>query len=181
MPVSIENNAQDYLYLNLRASGYEQQTPAPLNRQISIKRRFYDLDGVEFNATEISSGEKLIVALEISAKQRLAHAMIVDLLPAGFEIENQNLTDSYSQSDLQVAGESLSETMAELDIKHSEYRDDRFVMALNLRRGHSTVYYLVRAVTPGKYQIPPTFAEDIYRPEIRHNGAAAGFFSIVPR
>ena len=181
MPVSIENNAQDYLYLNLRASGYEQQTPAPLNRQISIKRRFYDLDGVEFNATEISSGEKLIVALEISAKQRLAHAMIVDLLPAGFEIENQNLTDSYSQSDLQVAGESLSETMAELDIKHSEYRDDRFVMALNLRRGHSTVYYLVRAVTPGKYQIPPTFAEDMYRPEIRHNGAAAGFISIVPR
>lgn len=181
LPLSIVNNGADNLYLNLRASGYERQTPAAVNRQIAIKRRFYHLDGSVFKGGELASGEKLIVALEVKAQQRLAHAMIVDLLPAGLEIENQNLTDSYAQSELEIGGVSLSETMADLDIKHSEYRDDRFVMALNLARGNSTLYYLVRAVTPGKYQIPPTFAEDMYRPEIRHNGAAAGYITIVPR
>ena len=180
-PLSIRNDSTASVYLNLRVAGYEKQIPTAVDQGLSIERRFYRLNGEPFGGDTLQSGEKLIVELEIQADQRLPHAMLVDLLPAGLEIENQNLADSYAQSDLQIAGVSLSERMDGLEIKYQEYRDDRFVMALDMSRGKSLVYYLVRAVAPGKYIIPPTFAEDMYRPEIRHNGAAAGSIEIQPR
>ncbi|WP_198528697.1 hypothetical protein, partial [Xanthomonas arboricola] len=32
------------------------------------------------------------------------------------------------------------------------------------------LYYLVRAVTPGTYTVPPSLVEDMYRPELRGVG-----------
>jgi hypothetical protein len=32
------------------------------------------------------------------------------------------------------------------------------------------VFYLVRAVTPGSYTVPPPLAEDMYRPALRGIG-----------
>jgi uncharacterized protein YfaS (alpha-2-macroglobulin family) len=32
------------------------------------------------------------------------------------------------------------------------------------------VFYLVRAVSPGTYRVPPTLVEDMYRPEVRGIG-----------
>ena len=120
--------------------------------------------------------------LTVRADRRLRHALIVDQLPAGLEIENQNLADSYDQSDLQLHGESISELMQDLEINYQEYREDSFVMALDLPAGtEQRLYYLVRAVTPGTFSIPPTFAEDMYRPQIRHQGARAGSINVTPR
>ncbi len=49
--------------------------------------------------------------------------------------------------------------------KHQEYRDDRYVAALNLD-GYGTTHllYLARAVTPGTYRVPPPQVESMYRP-----------------
>ncbi|MDO6749847.1 hypothetical protein, partial [Gilvimarinus sp. 1_MG-2023] len=55
---------------------------------------------------------------------------------------------------------------------HQEYRDDRFVAALETGDHRSArVFYLVRAVTPGKYRIPGPLLEDMYDPEARSVGA----------
>jgi uncharacterized protein YfaS (alpha-2-macroglobulin family) len=32
------------------------------------------------------------------------------------------------------------------------------------------VFYLVRAVTPGTYRVPPPLVEDMYRPDLRGVG-----------
>ena len=56
-------------------------------------------------------------------------------------------------------------------IVHEEYRDDRYAAALNLSRGdQARVFYLVRAVTPGTYTVPPPLVEDMYRPAVRGIG-----------
>ena len=60
--------------------------------------------------------------------------------------------------------------MADPNIKHREFRDDRYVAAVALGRGKVDVFYLVRVVTPGRYAVPSTVAEDMYRPEIRGVG-----------
>jgi len=60
--------------------------------------------------------------------------------------------------------------MADPNIKHREFRDDRYVAAVSLGRGKVDVFYLVRVVTPGRYAVPSTVAEDMYRPEIRGVG-----------
>ena len=43
------------------------------------------------------------------------------------------------------------------------------------------LFYLVRAVTPGKYVVPATFAEDMYRPEVRGIGKAEGEITVVDK
>ncbi len=70
--------------------------------------------------------------------------------------------------------------MLQSQIVHREYRDDRFVAALNLRKGRSShLFYLARAVTPGRYQVPPTLVEDMYQPELRAIGESGGLLEVV--
>ena len=178
----VKNLAEKDLYLNLRASGYAKQQPAAIDNGMTVTRRYYHLNGEPFSGRVLTSGDKLLVELTLRSEQRLRHALIVDLLPAGLEIENQNLRDSYDQSDLEINGEPISEIMYNLSIKYQEYRDDRFVMALDSsRKRNQRIYYIVRAVSAGDYKIPPTFAEDMYRPQIRHQGSDEGRLKVLPR
>ena len=63
---------------------------------------------------------------------------------------------------------------------HTEYRDDRFVAAARLG-GQLDLFYLVRAVTPGRYVVPATFAEDMYRPEVRGIGRTDGEIIVIDK
>jgi uncharacterized protein YfaS (alpha-2-macroglobulin family) len=101
-------------------------------------------------------------------------ALIVDLLPAGVEIENFNLGDAKQWADIVVDGITLTERSSAAEVKHEEFRDDRYVAALSLDKGGTAhVFYLVRAVTPGTYGVPPPLVQDMYRPEIRGIGKSA--------
>ncbi len=56
--------------------------------------------------------------------------------------------------------------MQNADIVHQEYRDDRYVAALAVpARQVKHLLYLARAVTPGRYVVPPAQVESMYRPE----------------
>ena len=69
-----------------------------------------------------------------------------------------------------IGGVRVADAMSNPNIKHREFRDDRYVAAVALGRGKVDVFYLVRVVTPGRYAVPSTVAEDMYRPEIRGVG-----------
>ena len=70
-----------------------------------------------------------------------------------------------------VDGITISDRGEAADTKHEEFRDDRYVAALKLSRGSkASVFYLVRAVTPGTYSVPPPLVEDMYRPQLRGVG-----------
>jgi hypothetical protein len=49
--------------------------------------------------------------------------------------------------------------------QHVEFRDDRFVVAARLA-GEMHFFYRVRVVTPGRFVVPPTYAEDMYQPQV---------------
>ena len=50
----------------------------------------------------------------------------------------------------------MSERGDQAQLRHEEYRDDRYVAALRLDQGDTArLYYLVRAVTPGSHTVPP--------------------------
>ncbi len=64
--------------------------------------------------------------------------------------------------------------MQQVDIKHIEFRDDRFVAALAVDTYRpATLIYLARAVTPGRYKMPPPQVESMYVPEWRAVGNTA--------
>src|SRR3546814_19132389 len=89
------------------------------------------------------------------------------------EVENFNLGDGKQWADVVVDGIEITDRARAADVLHEEYRDDRYVAALKLGAGRTArVFYLVRAVTPGTYTVPPPLVEDMYRPDLRGVGTA---------
>jgi uncharacterized protein YfaS (alpha-2-macroglobulin family) len=86
--------------------------------------------GQQKSLSSLRSGELVLVKLEVTAKRNVPDALVVDLLPAGLELENQNLANS--SASLQENGDAvqnLLNQMQQADIQHIEFRDDRFVAA----------------------------------------------------
>ena len=165
-PLTLSNAGSEPVYQQLTISGYPQQAPAPGGENLSIRREYLGMNGEPLDLKALASGDLVLVHIAVSAKQRVPDALVVDLLPAGLELENQNLAQSAAS--LENASSKVKqwrESMQNASLKHQEFRDDRYVAALNLD-GYGTAHllYLARAVTPGTYRVPPPQVESMYRP-----------------
>ncbi|WP_051560213.1 alpha-2-macroglobulin family protein [Marinobacterium jannaschii] len=166
--LSLTNSGEQPLFLNLQLSGYGDQPPAAISQGISIERQWFNLKGEPVSPARVRSGDQLLVHLRLRSQERLPDVLLVDLLAAGFELENQNLAHAADLESLSIDGRSISELLADTRLKHQEYRDDRYVAALEVTPWQGAdLIYLIRAVTPGRYSLPATLAEDMYRPQIR--------------
>ena len=162
------------LYVSTDVVGVPKVAPTPDDRQISIRRTFYTLDGKPWEPAPLKEGDGLIVGLRIEAREAMPDALLTDLLPGGLEIENFNLTDARQWADVVVDGITITDRAQAAEVRHEEFRDDRYVAALNLYKGQQAhVFYLVRAVSPGTFQVPPPLIEDMYRPQVRGVGKSA--------
>ena len=165
--------ADGTLYASVDVAGVPRSAPKPDDSSISIVRRWYTPDGKPWKPGPLAEGEVLVAARRIEAKEKMPDALVVDLLPAGLEVENLNLVDPDQWSDVTIDGVTLSDRGGAAEVRHEEYRDDRYVAAVELHRGSpARLFYLVRAVTPGTYIVPPPQVEDMYRPELRGVGQA---------
>jgi uncharacterized protein YfaS (alpha-2-macroglobulin family) len=119
----------------------------------------------------------------VSASQRVPDALVVDLLPAGLELENQNLANSAaSLDDASAAVQEWRQSMQNASIRHQEFRGDRYVAAVEVS-GYDTTHllYLARAVTPGTYRVPPPQVESMYRPSWQALGETPAQLVVKPR
>ncbi|GAB2518290.1 alpha-2-macroglobulin family protein [Lysobacter humi (ex Lee et al. 2017)] len=161
------------VYATVDVAGVPRQAPKADDTHLSVERRYYVTDGSPWSGGTLAEGEALIVEVRITARERMRDALLTDLLPAGLEIENLNLGDGAQWADVVVDGIELDEREGAAQVRHEEFRDDRYVAALELDGyGTSRVYYLVRAVTPGSYAVPPPLVEDMYRPWLRGVGTS---------
>jgi uncharacterized protein YfaS (alpha-2-macroglobulin family) len=159
------------LYADVLLNGYGEKPPQPQELGLSVARNWYSTSGKPVTPSKVKVGELLLVHLSLSAKQQVPDALLINLLPAGFELENQNLEHAIKLDRFLIDGKPLSQLQSQTQMKHQEYRDDRYVAAVEVSPWNSAhVFFLVRAVSPGVYQVPPPLAEDMYRPEIRGIG-----------
>ncbi|NIF46240.1 alpha-2-macroglobulin family protein [Enterobacter sp. Ap-1006] len=180
--LQVTNTGMSSLYLRLDSAGYPQQAPAAYSNVLHIERHFLDAKGNTRPLSSLKSGELVMVWLDVWADKNVPDALVVDLLPAGLELENQNLANSSaSLSDSASEVQALLNQMQQQDIQHMEFRDDRFVAALPLNEGqHATLIYLARAVTPGSYTVPVPQVESMYVPQWRGTGSSTGTLTVVP-
>jgi uncharacterized protein YfaS (alpha-2-macroglobulin family) len=172
--VRFEPSAQPPLYASLEVAGVPRTAPAPEQSLIKVERRYYTTKGEAWTGGVLEEGDALIVAVSVTASRAMPDALLTDLLPAGLEIENFNLGDAKQWAGVVVDGIQIADREDAADVLHEEYREDRYVAALKLATGASArVFYLVRAVTPGTYTVPPSLVEDMYRPELRGVGKAS--------
>ncbi len=172
-------------------------TPEPAaSKGFTIERSYYTLDGKKVDlksatggAATIAQNERFVVVLKVDATDAGGRILLVDRMPAGFEIENPRLVDSGDVKTL----DWLKTTRTP---EHTEFRDDRFVAAFDFfgsegRNRNSdgdnreatktaTVAYTVRAVTPGVFVHPAATVEDMYRPE-RYARTASGHLTITAK
>ncbi|WP_167370285.1 alpha-2-macroglobulin family protein [Gilliamella mensalis] len=189
LTISNPKDAQP-LYIKFTVSGYDKKAPAPTSdeNRLTVKRAYYDLKGNKIQPDNMKVGDLMVVVLDVNAHKETVHdALIVDFLPAGLELENQNLTNS--SVSLQAIPElaSLLKDEDSNDIKYQEFRDDRYVAAVDINHYVSEdtygirVAYLTRAVTAGNYMIPYPYVESMYRPDRFAIGQSVEVMSIVER
>ncbi len=195
--VTIENNGDTPANAIVTVIG-SALTPEPaISKGFALERSYYTLDGKKFDLKSGNGGtstlpqnQRLVVVLKVDAPEVGGRVLLVDRLPAGFEIENPHLVDS---GDIK----SLDWLTTTRKPEHTEFRDDRFVAAFDFfgtegrrRNGDdeenqqpaksATVAYLVRAVTPGSFIHPAATVEDMYRPD-RHARTATGKLTVTAK
>jgi len=159
-PVTIENRGAQPLDAVVAISGVTA-TPEPAGGEgFTIERHYYSVDGDEIDIANVAQNERVVVEITVTQSEgRQGPVLITDPIPAGYEIENPDISASGDTSAFDW-----------LDVEHgahTEARTDRFVAALDRDEGDALQYsvaYSMRAVSPGKYAQPGAVVEDMYRP-----------------
>ena len=163
-PVVVKNDSNSDTTITLTTYGVPSEPESAGGTGYSINRNYYTMDGKSLTPVEqetVKVGTRMIAVLEITPFGRgEARLMINDPLPAGFEIDNPNLIASGSVP-------AMADLGLEFDVAHSEFRQDRFLTAID-RYNNSTfrLAYVVRAVSPGTFHQPAASVEDMYRPDL---------------
>jgi len=148
-------------------------TPSPAfyqassNHGFAIEKHIYTLKGTPVPLDAITQRSRLIIVLRGRIESPLIrHPLITDWVPAGFELENPDLTHNDITDNLKWLG-------AKTPTAHTAWRADRFEAALLPQENNNTFVaaYAVRAVTRGTFALPPVRIVDMYRPYYRAFGS----------
>lgn len=169
---TLTNTSDALLFVDQISQGYPLIPPEPQGKGIDIRRDYYDLSGHPVDLNNINSGDQYIVHIRVrSKKSSLKDIMVIDLLPAGLEIENSKFDTSIDMANIIIEGKKTSDRIKNHNIDYQGYLDDRYIASISVNSYQETeLFYQVQAVTPGTYKHPPVMAESMYRHDIRAVG-----------
>ena len=128
------------------------------DKGIKVRRELFTREGKSFNLKKIKQGQVVVVDISIDADSIYKNIIVEDLLPAGFEIENARIITRENTPCL-ISGS--------FEPDHIDIRDDRLLLFTDLPSTKDLHYrYIVRAVTKGKFKLPPISASCMYDPSI---------------
>ena len=163
--IILTNQGPGNLYYSFESEGVPLDLPeyykklTARNQGMSVQREWLDDEGNPIDITKIKQNDLVVGKITLQPNgHNYDNIAIEDLLPAGLEIENPNLDTTQALPWLK----EKSEWCVRRDI-----RDDRLLLFTKSFSKQSTFYYLARAVTPGKFLVPPVSAECMYEPDIR--------------
>jgi uncharacterized protein YfaS (alpha-2-macroglobulin family) len=172
-PVVVKNDGGDTT-VTVTTYGVPSEPEPAGGNGYAISRRYYTMAGEEVALDKVAAGTRLVTVLEVTPfGYGEARLMVSDPLPAGFEIDNPNLMSAGSTSELGWL-DALNE------VAHSEFRQDRFLTAVDWSSDQPfRLAYVVRAVSPGTFRHAAASVEDMYRPDFRAR-SETGTLTITP-
>jgi uncharacterized protein YfaS (alpha-2-macroglobulin family) len=176
--VRVTNRHAERLYLELAYTGHPVKSPAPRSDVFNLVRELYAADGTPIGDRALRVGESVMVRINVKARSRIANGLVVDRIPAGLEIENLNIVQGEQMGIVPIGKINPAEAMADRRIQHVEFRDDRFVAAVRIE-GELNLFYRARVVTPGRFVVPPLYAEDMYRPDVYGIAGGSQMLTVV--
>jgi uncharacterized protein YfaS (alpha-2-macroglobulin family) len=175
-PLHVRNLGASPIYRSLALTGIPGEPPAAEAHGFALSRRLLTPEGAAVDPQAVRQNDQLVVLIEGRAVEPGPHrTLVVDLLPAGLEVENIRLAGTPSVERLGWLGELTTPVRL-------EQRDDRWVAALDLSEDRPAfrLAYFARAVTPGQFVLPGSQVEDMYRPELMAR-TDSGRLLIAPR
>ncbi len=166
-PVTIANTGNAATEATVTVTGIPATPPAASEQGLAIERSYYGIDGTPVTLDAVRQNDRFVVVLSVRPTQLGSGSyLIVDPLPAGFEIENPDLSQAEGVGELNWISVNTP--------THVESRTDRYVAAFRYtsRVEAFSTAYMVRATAPGTFVLPGATAEDMYRPEFRGNTEA---------
>jgi hypothetical protein len=181
--VTIVGDDKARAYVSWVQSGVPLTPPPDQDQGMKVRRRYLDEDGSPIGPS-VRTGQLIRVELTVEAPPDTDNLVIEDLLPAGLEIENPNLkTSAASAEQAHAAGQSAGTDGQELplEVNRVDARDDRLVLMASVpRAGVGRYAYLVRAVAPGRFVVPPVHAECMYDEGINSIAEGGGRLTVEP-
>jgi len=181
---SVGHSSNQPLYLSVELAGLRAGSDAQ-NSGFSIDKQWFDANGqlLSGNAEswQVQQGSLLTVMLTLRSTDDLSaqRLMVTDLLPAGFELVNNDADPLVSDAQ----GNLTQASYITVRPDRVERMDDRFSAALmdSLKANQPLrLVYQVRASFVGRMQVPDAHVELMYRPEV-HGRSARTEVTVVPR
>jgi uncharacterized protein YfaS (alpha-2-macroglobulin family) len=160
------------------ARGLPLTAPPASASHMSIAKQITDTAGNPADLSHLHQNQRLVIHLFGEADDAAYHqSMLVDPLPAGFEIERVVAPST------EAAANGLPWLGPITRTRTAEKRDDRFLAALDLGGAPSfdegipakqsrafNIAYVVRVVSPGHFVLPAASIRDMYRPDVQARG-----------
>jgi len=137
-----------------------------------VRRTFLYRDGEVNSSNTFRQNDLVVVRISVETEYdgNIENVAITDMLPAGFEIENTRLNEMPKMDWIKEESEP----------DYRDIRDDRINMFTSVSRTRRDFYYMVRAVSPGTYQLGPVQADAMYDGNY-HSYNGAGVVKITER
>lgn len=160
--LSVANRGTTPAWRTVSITGVPKAELPAENSGYWVGRWVFRPDGTLADLSQARQTDQFVVVIagKRSDAARAARTLVVDLLPAGFEIQSATAGGDAAAAQYKWLKKST-------ETAYTEARDDRYVAALDLGEGAGefSLAYVVRAVTPGEFTYPALAVEDMYEPE----------------
>lgn len=168
--IDIDNQVKQILFNNptkhryfyqLMQSGFDKTVPTtPIKQGIELFREYRDAKGNTIQSTSLGSEIEVHIQIRALDASYLSNIAIEDLLPGGFEVVRDSVKTG---------------TMDYVDL-----REDRVNFFGSIDATTKELVYKIKAINPGKYIVPPAYAESMYDPATKARGIASEIIILAP-
>ena len=147
------------MYYNAALTYLPAGTPEAIDSGIAVEKKMTVVKGKGEDSDTFYRGDLVKIDLTITTPRDRLFVVLDDPLPAGFKSLNFGI-ETTDKSLLRYLDNDSS-------FRYSEYKDDRVVFYADyVGQGVHTISYLVSAEHSGSFNLPPTFASEMYTPEV---------------
>ena len=114
--ITLTSQSSAAMFVELDAAPYPTKPSAPRSDVIEVQRDWFDMEGKPVAARIHQVGDMLIVRVRARASFSIHDALLVERVPAGFEVENLNLSQGPRAQELMVDKVNLGQAMADARI-----------------------------------------------------------------
>ncbi len=168
--LSIEVNGSGKLYYYAEVSGIPANGEVDeRDNYLRVRRSFYDRFGNPITNNRFTQNQLVVVKISVSSIMgtSIENVAVTDMLPAGFEVENPRLND--------LPGMDWIRDKSSPD--YYDFRDDRVNLYMEAFSSQRNYYYMVRAVSKGRYRLGPVAGDAMYNGEY-HSYHGSGWITI---